>query len=185
MTEIAYVTRAGAKLDHALTAFAIDVRDLWTADLGAHTGGFTDCLLRRGARRVYAVDTGHGVLHWRLRTDPRVVVKERTNALHAILPEPVDFCCLDLAWTRLALGVPAGLRLLREGGILVALLKTQYEARPEELEGGRLRAGLGETVRDRVLAALAADGLAARGCVESPIKGQKGGNTEYLLWLTK
>jgi 23S rRNA (cytidine1920-2'-O)/16S rRNA (cytidine1409-2'-O)-methyltransferase len=95
-----FVSRAGLKLDHALTAFAVDVTGLVCADLGCNAGGFTDCLLQRGAAKVYAVDTGYGALDWKLRKDPRVVVMERTNAMHVTLPEPVGFVCIDVAWTR-------------------------------------------------------------------------------------
>src|SRR4051812_11330036 len=95
-----FISRAGQKLDHALTAFGVGVGGLVCADLGSNTGGFVDCLLQRGASRVYAVDTGYGVLDWKLRKDPRVVVMERTNAMHVRLPEPVDLVTIDVAWTR-------------------------------------------------------------------------------------
>src|SRR5579864_3600866 len=96
----AFVSRAGSKLDHALTTFVIDVSAKICADLGCSTGGFTDCLLQRGAAKVFAVDTGYGVLDWKLRNDPRVVVMERTNAMHVNLPESVDLVSIDVAWTK-------------------------------------------------------------------------------------
>src|SRR5437762_12897685 len=108
---MAFVSRAGQKLEHALTSFAIDVKGLTCADLGCSTGGFTDCLLQRGAAKVYAVDTGYGVLDWKLRKDARVVVMERTNAMHVMLPEPVDLVTIDVAGTRPRLILPDAARL--------------------------------------------------------------------------
>src|SRR5438034_4090953 len=95
-----FVSRAGQKLEHALSIFGVDVTGFVCADLGCSTGGFTDCLLQRGAAKVYAVDTGYGVLDWKLRTNERVVVMERTNAMHVTLPEPVDLVTIDVAWTK-------------------------------------------------------------------------------------
>jgi len=95
-----FASRAGQKLDHALTTFSLDIEGKICADLGCSTGGFTDCLLRRGAAKVFAVDTGYGVLDWKLRKDPRVVVMERTNAMHVDLPERVELITIDVGWTR-------------------------------------------------------------------------------------
>src|SRR5678809_598758 len=95
-----FVSRAGLKLEHALHHFGIDAQGFTCADLGSNTGGFVDCLLQRGAAKVYAVDTGYGVLEWKLRKDPRVVVMERTNAMHVVLPEPVEVVTIDVAWTK-------------------------------------------------------------------------------------
>src|ERR1041384_6668048 len=100
MPEKAFVSRAGQKLEHALATFAIDVNGWVCADLGSNAGGFVDCLLQRGASKVYAIDTGYGALEWKLRKDPRVVVMERTNAMHAELPEPVGILTIDVAWTK-------------------------------------------------------------------------------------
>ena len=108
-----YASRAGLKLEAALREFRADVSGRVCADFGCHAGGFTDCLLIHGAARVYAVDPSYGVLAWRLRQDPRVVVMERTNALHADPPEPVDWVTIDVGWTRQALAIPAALRWLR------------------------------------------------------------------------
>ena len=108
MTERPFVSRAGAKLDHALDAFGFEVSGLRCADFGCNVGGFTDCLLQRGAERVVAIDTGYGVLAWKLRNDDRVEVRERTNALHADPPdEPLDLVVIDLAWTPQRLALPA------------------------------------------------------------------------------
>src|SRR6188768_2535485 len=108
-----FVSRAGLKLDHALTEFAVDVMGLVCADLGSNAGGFVDCLLRRGAARVYAIDTGYGVLEWKLRKDPRVIVMERTNAMHATLAEVVDVVTIDVAWTRQRNILPAARRMVK------------------------------------------------------------------------
>src|SRR3954467_13549113 len=125
---MAFVSRAGRKLEHALASYAIDVSGLICADLGCSTGGFTDCLLQRGAAKVYAVETGYGVLDWKLRKDPRVVVMERTNAMHVTLPEPVAFITIDVAWTRQKHILPAARRLISDGGRVVALVKPHYES---------------------------------------------------------
>ena len=131
-----FVSRGGDKLDGALEAFGIDVRGAVAADLGANVGGFTDCLLQRGAGRVYAVDTGYGVLDWKLRQDGRVVVMERRNALHVSLPEPLDLVVIDAGWTPLGRIVPGAVALLGARGDVVALLKPEYEAEPFERERG-------------------------------------------------
>src|ERR1019366_10657003 len=114
----AFVSRAGLKLDHALTAFDLNVSQKICADFGCSTGGFTDCLLQRGAAKVFAVDTGYGVLDWKLRNDPRVVVMERTNAMHVRLPEKVDMVTIDVAWTRQRSILPAATLLLNEKGVI-------------------------------------------------------------------
>src|SRR4051794_36941461 len=108
-----FVSRAGEKLDHALTAFALDVTGFTCADFGANAGGFTDCMLQRGAAKVYAVDTGYGALEWKLRRDPRVVVMERTNAMHATLPEEVDLVTIDVAWTKQRHILPAAWKAVK------------------------------------------------------------------------
>lgn len=195
--ECPYVGRGGLKLQHALRAFRLDVEGLTCADFGCNIGGFTDCLLRAGATRVYAIDTGYGALDYRLRKDPRVVVMERTNALHVEPPDGgVDFIAVDLAWTPQRLAVPAALRwMLGDGaGRIVTLIKPHYEA--EKL-------GLGELLRDGVLAESDAErvvervrdempglGATVAGITKSPIVGggKKGGsaargNAEWLALL--
>ena len=122
-----FVGRAGEKLDAALEGFGLDVRGLACADFGCNVGGFTDCLLQHGAAKVYAIDTGYGKLAWSLRQDGRVVVLERTNALHCPPPETVDLVAIDLGWTPQVLSVPAAKRWLRPGGRIVSLLKPHYE----------------------------------------------------------
>ena len=130
-----YASRAGIKLEAALDGFGVDVTGRLCADFGCHAGGFTDCLLEHGAACVHAVDTGYGVLDYRLRRDPRVVVMERTNALHAEPPaEPVDMVTIDLGWTRQRFAIPAALRWLGPGGQIVSLLKPHYELDDDEKE---------------------------------------------------
>src|SRR5436309_10496612 len=109
-----FVSRAGQKLEHALAVFGLDVTGATCADLGSNTGGFVDCLLRRGAAKVYAVETGYGVLDWKLRKDPRVVVMERTNAMHVVLPERVRAVTIDVAWTKQRHILPAARRLIAD-----------------------------------------------------------------------
>lgn len=181
----AYVSRGGYKLAHALDVFRIEVREWVCLDAGASTGGFTDCLLQRGARRVYAVDVGYGQLDWRLRQDPRVVVMERVNLRTlTALPEPVDLATLDLSFISLRLVLEPVRALLRPGGEVVALIKPQFEA-------GRERVGRGGVVRDpRVHAAVLqnllgwamAHGYAVRGLTASPLRGPAG-NVEFLAHL--
>jgi len=182
-----YVGRGGLKLAAALDAFGINPEGLVALDVGASTGGFTDCLLQRGAARVYAVDVGYGQLAWRLRQDPRVVVVERCNARYldrARVPEPVDLATIDVSFISLSLILPAVRRCLKDEGQVVALLKPQFEV-------GKGKVGKGGIVRDeslrqeavrKVRAAVEAQQWQWKGKVLSPIKGQKG-NVEYVVWL--
>ncbi len=177
-----FVSRAGQKLDHALATFALDVAGRTCADLGCSTGGFTDCLLHRGAARVYAVDTGYGVLDWKLRQDGRVVVMERTNAMHVVLPEPVAVVTIDVAWTRQRHILPAARRVLAAGGSVVSLVKPHYEAAAAVLRKGILPTELIPDILTAVRADAAAAGFDVLATVDSPIKGAKG-NTEVLALL--
>jgi 23S rRNA (cytidine1920-2'-O)/16S rRNA (cytidine1409-2'-O)-methyltransferase len=133
-----FASRAGQKLEHALATFAIDVAGKTCADLGSNTGGFTDCMLKRGASKVYAIDTGYGVLDWKLRKDPRVVVMERTNAMHAVLPEPVSIVTIDVAWTKQQHILPAARRMVSDDGDVISLIKPHYEAQPAQLRAAYL-----------------------------------------------
>jgi len=175
-----YVSRAGAKLAHALRDFGLSVNGLLCADLGSSTGGFVDCLLRHGAARVYAVERGYGVLAYRLRADARVRVMERTDARLVHLPEPVDLVTIDTGWTRQARILPAAQRLLRPGGEIITLVKPHYEAAPELLRRGVLPDELREPTLQAVRNLLPALGLQLLAETESPIRGH-GGNRE-VLW---
>jgi 23S rRNA (cytidine1920-2'-O)/16S rRNA (cytidine1409-2'-O)-methyltransferase len=180
--EAGFVSRAGDKLAHALRAFGVCPAGWVCADLGCSTGGFTDCLLRNGAARVYAVDRGYGVLDYRLRADPRVRVRERTDALCLHLPEPVRLVTLDCGWTRQAMILPAARRLLGPEGWIIALVKPHYEADPSQLRAGVLPDDLSEGVMAGLRDLPAAIGLERLGECESPIRGS-GGNREFLWWL--
>jgi len=181
-----FVSRGGVKLAAALDAFEIDPAGWTCADLGCNVGGFTDCLLARRARRVYAVDTGYGDLAWRLRTDERVVVLERTNALHSPPAAAVDLVTVDVGWTPQERIVPAAARWLRPGGVIVSLLKPHYEL--AKLRGrsprGPLDDGEAGQVCRQVCERLAAAGWGAGAGAESPLRG-KGGNRELFLRIDK
>ena len=191
-----FVSRGGEKLEAALAAFGLEVRGRVCADLGASTGGFTDVLLQRGAERVYAIDVGHGILDYRLRTDPRVVVMERTNARYLTrVPEPIHLVSIDASFISLKLLLPVANGWLAAPSpplpiandpspSIVALIKPQFEA-------GRKQVGKGGIVKDpavhrQVLQDLLgwaeANGLAAAGLIRSPIRGAEG-NREFLAWL--
>lgn len=180
-----YVSRGGHKLAAALDAFGISPAGWVCADLGASTGGFTDVLLQRGAARVYAVDVGYGQLHWRLRTDPRVVVMERTNArLLDRLPEPVHLVVIDTSFISLRLLLPAARRLLNQGGQIIALIKPQFEAdRADVGQGGVVRdTSVHRQVLHDMVVWTAENAFSPQGLIPSPILGPKG-NREFLLWL--
>jgi 23S rRNA (cytidine1920-2'-O)/16S rRNA (cytidine1409-2'-O)-methyltransferase len=180
-----FVSRGGEKLDKALDAFGMDVAGAVVADFGASTGGFTDCVLQRGASRVYAIDVGYGQLAERVRTDPRVVVIDRTNVRHVeSLPEPVQLVVIDVSFIGLKLVLPAAKSVLDNGGEIVALVKPQFEA-------GKGQVGKGGVVRDpaihrRVLEEMfqhAADlDLGVVSLIPSPIRGPAG-NVEFLVHL--
>ncbi len=178
----AYASRAGEKLAFALQHFGIDVTGLTCADFGSNTGGFVDCLLQSGAAKVYAVETGYGVLAWKLRNDPRVVVMERTNAMHVTLPEQVDLLTTDTSWTKLEKVLPNVLANLAPGGSIIALVKPHYEA-PQLVRGGKLPEERLPEVLESVRTALAARNVYILGEARSPLTGEKKGNAEYLFWL--
>ena len=181
-----YVSRGGLKLEAGLDAWRIDPTGRVCADLGASTGGFTDCLLQRGAARVYAVDVGYNQLAWSIRQDPRVVVMERTNARHLqALPEPITLLVGDLSFISLTLILPAVRRLLSPEGEAVVLVKPQFEVPHAAIAKGGLvtdNAAIEEAVAN-VTAAARQAGFAALGTLESPVPGAKAGNREWLLWL--
>ena len=180
-----FVSRGGEKLEGALEAFKIDVTGLVCTDVGASTGGFTDCLLQRGAAKVFAIDVGKGILHWKLRNDPRVVVMEETNARFVeSLPEKIDFVTVDASFISLKVLLPVIKRWKVEGGI-VALVKPQFEAGKKEVSRGD------GVIRDPeihrlvlldVLRFAKTEGFGLRGLVRSSLLGPKG-NTEFLVWL--
>src|SRR3954471_15755394 len=177
-----YVSRGGLKLAAALDAFALDPAGWVCADLGCNVGGFTDCLLQRGAAKVYAVDTGYGALAWSLRKDPRVAVMERTNAMPVTLPEPVPLVCIDVAWTRQRHILPAARRLLTPDGAVVTLIKPHYEAEKSWLVKGVLPAERVDEVVTAVKRDIEAAGFDVIATTASPILGGEG-NAEVLAYL--
>jgi len=182
-----YVSRGGFKLAKALDEFGIDVTGLVAIDVGASTGGFTDCLLQRGARRVYAVDVGYGQLDYRLRNDPRVVVMDRTNIRYLeSLPEPIDLATIDVSFISLEKVLPAVMKLLKDGGQIIALIKPQFEAGRDEVgKGGVVRdPGVHRRVIHRLQEWSERHHLLWRGLITSPILGAEG-NKEFLAWLEK
>lgn len=184
-----YVSRGGLKLKRAIDHFQIDAAGKICADIGASTGGFTDCLLQEGAARVYAIDVGYGQLHDKLRVDPRVVSRERVNARYLTeleLPEPIDVIVIDVSFISLRQVLLPGTRPLKPNGVLIALVKPQFEV-------GRQKVGKGGVVRDQAARAEAIDGLVAfvkdsgftvSGTIASPIRGPAG-NLEELLVAVK
>jgi 23S rRNA (cytidine1920-2'-O)/16S rRNA (cytidine1409-2'-O)-methyltransferase len=191
MNETAFVSRAGLKLEHALTTFDFDVAGLTCADLGCNVGGFSDCLLQRGATHVHAVDTGYGTFAWKLRSDTRVTTLERTNALHAEPPVQADLVVVDLGWTPQKLALPAA-KKWTNGGHIITLIKPHYELTKEEKLSENVGEGLTEEAIARVIARVKTMcqelSLELLGETLSPIRGKKSskkgsGNSEYLLLL--
>ena len=180
-----FVSRGGEKLQAAVETFAVTLADRICADVGASTGGFTDCLLQNGAARVYTIDVGKGLLHWSLRNDARVVVIEETNARYLeTLPECVHLVTMDASFISLRKLLPVIAGWLKPGGDVIALIKPQFEAGPA-------RVGRGGVVRDpevhrdvvhRVLDFAVEHSLAPQGLIQSPLRGPKG-NVEFLTWL--
>lgn len=181
-----YVSRGGPKLEAALQAFAVDVRDYLCADLGASTGGFSDCLLQHGAAKVYAIDVGRGQLHWKLRQDARVEVMEGTNARKLkSLPEAVDLVTIDASFISLRVLLPVVKFWLREGGKVIALIKPQFEAGRAEASRGKgvIRdPDVHERVLLEVLRFAEQEGYAVENIIPSPLLGPKG-NLEFLAQL--
>jgi 23S rRNA (cytidine1920-2'-O)/16S rRNA (cytidine1409-2'-O)-methyltransferase len=181
-----YVGRGGLKLEAALDAFRVDPAGLICADLGSSTGGFTDCLLQRGAAKSYCVDVGYGQLAWKLRQDPRVVVMERTNARHLeSLPDPIALVVADLSFISVRLMLPTIRRIAGPKAEAVVLVKPQFEAGPGGLrKGGRVKDdAVRQDAIDQVIAAFTEAGFAVLGTIPSPIAGAKAGNIEELVHL--
>lgn len=173
-----FVSRAGEKLQFALESFKVSVKYLIIADFGSSTGGFVDCLLQNGAKKVYSVDTAYGELDWKLRNDKRVVVMERTNAMHVTLPEKTDIITVDTSWTRQRNVLPNVVKNLKEGGLIISLIKPHYEAGKSKLSDPEIDEVLEKVKRD-----IKNEGLELLKIVESPILGEKGKNREFLVLL--
>jgi len=185
--EIPYVSRGGLKLEAALNHFGLSLAGFTAMDVGSSTGGFTDCMLKRGAAKIYCVDVGYGQLSWSLRNDPRVTLLERTNIRHLErekVPDRIDFVTIDVSFISLRMVIPKVLEFMREKGEILALVKPQFEV-------GRAEVGKGGIVRDEAKRIGAVDavkqfaedeGLKTVGVFQSPLQGQKG-NIEYFLFL--
>ncbi len=181
-----YVGRGGLKLEAALREFSIDPTGAVCLDIGASTGGFTDCLLQHGAAKVYAIDVGHSQLDWKIRSDPRVVVREKLNARYLSrddIPEEIAICVIDVSFISLTLILPPAFEMMRADGVIVPLIKPQFELRKNEVGRGVVRdATLHEQAVEKIRAFTATMGRAWCGCIESPILGGEG-NKEFLACL--
>ena len=185
---LSYVSRGGLKLEKAMQSFSIALEDCICADIGASTGGFTDCMLQNGAAKVYAVDVGYGQLAWSLRSDPRVICLERTNARYLTeeqIPEKLDFASIDVSFISLKLILPAVRSILKEGGSVACLVKPQFEAGKEKVgKKGVVRdSAVHLEVLEQFLINAAESGFTVKGLTFSPIRGPEG-NIEYLGYLS-
>jgi 23S rRNA (cytidine1920-2'-O)/16S rRNA (cytidine1409-2'-O)-methyltransferase len=179
-----YVGRGGLKLEGALRDFGVSAVGSTALDIGASTGGFTDCLLQQGAKKVYAIDVGHGQLAWKIRTDPRVVVREKVNARflsRADVPEPVDLCVIDVSFISLTLILPRAFELVSPNGVILALIKPQFELQASDVgRGGIVRdAALHEKAQTKIRDFVMAEGQEVAGIVPSAITGTDG-NQEFF-----
>jgi 23S rRNA (cytidine1920-2'-O)/16S rRNA (cytidine1409-2'-O)-methyltransferase len=184
-----YVSRGALKLENALEHFKIEAHGKIALDIGASTGGFTDCLLQRGAGKVYAVDVGHGQLNWKLRNDPRVVVLEKVNARalsRAHVPEPVDLCVIDVSFISLTLILPNAFDLLKPTGVILALIKPQFELQRSEVgKGGIVRhPDLHRKAQHKIVAFVGHLGHVVSGIAPAAIKGTDG-NQEFFACMRK
>lgn len=187
--DIPYVSRGGLKLERALQVFPVTLSGLVVADIGASTGGFVDCALQNGAAKVFAIDVGHNQLDWKLRSDPRVVCMEDTNARYLeadSLGEMVDVVTTDVSFISLDKILPPAMAFLKDGGQVLALIKPQFEAGREHVgKKGVVRdAAVHRDVLEKIVALCGEIGLTVQGLDHSPVKGPEG-NIEYLLWAAK
>lgn len=187
--DLPYVSRGGKKLEGALNAFGFDPKGMVVMDVGASTGGFTDCVLQRGAQKVYAVDVGYGLLAWRLQRDPRVVNLERKNIRYLRREEvgrEVDLVLIDTSFISIEKFLPHLLGFLKEGGSIIALIKPQFEVGKGQVgKGGVVKdTALHQKVIERISHLCQGLGLSVRGVIESPLLGQKG-NKEFFIYLRK
>ena len=184
-----YVGRGALKLEAALDFFKIDVRGKTALDIGASTGGFTDCMLQRGADKIYAVDVGHGQLNWKLRNDPRVIVLEKINARSLSrreVPEAIDLCVIDVSFISLTLILPNAFDLITPTGVILALIKPQFELQRADVgTGGIVRdKELHRKAQDKIVAFVTQSGHEVTGIVPSAIKGADG-NQEFFACIRK
>lgn len=185
-----YVGRGGVKLEGALHHFDISVAGLTALDIGASTGGFTDCLLQQGAKKVYAIDVGHGQLAWKIRSDPRVVVREKLNARflsRADVPEPIDLCVIDVSFISLTLILPNAFELVTPNGMILALIKPQFELQASDVaRGGIVRdPALHEKTQNKIRDFVVNAGHTVVGLVPSAITGTDGNQEFFVCVRTK
>ncbi len=184
-----YVSRGGLKLEKAMQVFSLNLTDMICADIGASTGGFTDCMLQNGAVKVYAIDVGYGQLAWKLRTDERVVNLERTNFRYVTekeIPDKLDFASVDVSFISLSIIIPALYPLLKNGGEAVCLIKPQFEAGKDKVgKKGVVRdIDVHLEVIDKIINVMEQNSLSVLGLDFSPVKGPEG-NIEYLIYVKK
>jgi len=184
-----YVSRGGLKLEKAIDAFKVDLDGRVAMDIGASTGGFTDCLLKRGVKKVYAVDVGYGQFDWRLRNDRRVVLFEKTNIRHlekGAIPEPVDIITIDVSFISLLKVIPVAVDFLAPGGEIIALIKPQFELQRRDIGKGGVVRDVSKRLEavDRVKKGVELIGLDVKAVFESPVHGSKG-NVEYFIYIIK
>lgn len=183
MDENVFVSRAGIKLQHAIEEFQLDLSGRVCADFGCSTGGFTDCLLKNGADKVYSVDTAYGELDYGLRKNSKVVVLERHNAMHVQLPEKVDLITIDVAWTKQEKVIPNAISNLKSHGIILTLVKPHYEAKREELSRGIAKPEGIPGILKRTEELFERQGLKIANKTKSPITGKRAGNEEWVYLL--
>jgi 23S rRNA (cytidine1920-2'-O)/16S rRNA (cytidine1409-2'-O)-methyltransferase len=186
-SDLPFVSRGGFKIEKAIQSLDLDVTGMLCLDVGASTGGFTDCLLQHGAGRVYAIDVGYGQLDWKLRQDPRVVVIERTNIRYAteeLLPEPFDLISIDVSFISLKIVIPAIKKFLKKDGKVLALIKPQFEVGKNQVgKGGVVKdPELHQSVIHELSAFFSNTGFKIGPVIPSPILGPKG-NTEFIIYL--
>lgn len=184
-----YVSRGGLKLEKAMEVWGLTLEKMICADIGASTGGFTDCMLQNGAEKVYAVDVGYGQLAWKLRTDERVVNLERTNFRYVTekeIPDLLDFASVDVSFISLSIIIPALVPLLKQGGRAVCLIKPQFEAGKDKVgKKGVVRdPAVHKEVIEKIVSVMLSNGLSVLGLDFSPVKGPEG-NIEYLIYVQK
>ncbi|MFH1566001.1 MAG: SAM-dependent methyltransferase [bacterium] len=178
-----FASRGGEKLQYALNHFNISITGKICADLGSSFGGFTDCLIKNEAKKVYSVDTSYGIFDWKLRNNPKVILLERTNALYLKLPEKVDFISIDVGWTKQKLILPKAMEMLKEKGNIVTLVKPQYEAEQNQRVKGKVEERFLENILENVRTDINKLNIKIKGELKSPILGGKGKNIEYLFWI--
>lgn len=189
LKKMPYVSRGGLKLKHAIDTFGIDVKDNIAMDIGASTGGFTDCLLQHGAKKVYAIDVGYGQIDLKLRNDPRVTLLEKTNIRYLddnAVSYRVDIITIDVSFISLLKVVPKALEFLKESGEIIALIKPQFEVERKDVrKGGVVRDEAKRfEVIEKIKTAVKDMGLEVKGLTESPVRGPKG-NAEFLIYLSR